>query len=70
VYVLLGRYINNGLLSILAGSFCKSLLLFVFAFLFVNELGLPRMFLTTMGVMQLYTGLIGGVIAHILTSRE
>jgi len=66
VYVLLNRYIKNSILSVLVASVCKSLLLFIFAFVFVNELGLPSMFLTTMGIMQLYTGLIGGGLGYIL----
>ncbi|KUK76106.1 MAG: Putative Fe-only hydrogenase, partial [candidate division WS6 bacterium 34_10] len=52
IYVLLSRYIKNRLLSVFVASVCKSLLLFVFAFVFVEELGLPQIFLSSMGVMQ------------------
>jgi len=67
VYVLLIKYVKRGVLSVLVASVCKSLLLFVFAFVFVKELGLPQVFLTSMGVMQLVTGLIGGGLGYLLT---
>jgi hypothetical protein len=60
IYVLLSRYIKNSFLSVVVSSVCKSLLLYIFAFVFVNEVGLPELFLTNMGVMQLITGIIGG----------
>jgi hypothetical protein len=60
VYVLLNRYIKNSFLSVILSSVCKSLLLYIFAFVFVKEVGLPELFLTNMGIMQLVTGVIGG----------
>jgi hypothetical protein len=60
VYVLLNKHIKNSFLSVVVSSVCKSLLLYIFAFVFVNEVGLPELFLTNMGVMQLITGIIGG----------
>jgi len=45
----------------------KSLLLYIFAFVFVKELGLPQMFLVSMGVMQLFTALIGGITGHLFS---
>jgi hypothetical protein len=58
--VLLNRYIKNSFLSVILSSVCKSLLLYIFAFVFVKEVGLPELFLTNMGIMQLVTGVIGG----------
>jgi hypothetical protein len=63
IYVLLGKYIKGGFTSVFVGSVCKALLLYIFAVVFVNELGLPKIFLTSMGVMQLYTAIIGGGLA-------
>jgi hypothetical protein len=74
IYVLLSRYIKNRLLSVFVASVCKSLLLFVFAFVFVEELGLPQIFLSSMGVMQLITGVLGGCMGvlatHIFISKS
>jgi len=66
IYVLLNRYIENKFLSVFISSICKSLLLYISAVVFVNEIGLPSIFLTSMGVIQLFTGLIGGYIGSIL----
>jgi len=66
VYVLLNRYINNRFLSVIVSSLCKSLLLYISAIVFVNGIGLPDIFLNSMGIMQLYTGLIGGTIAILM----
>jgi hypothetical protein len=68
VYVLLSRHIENNVFSVVLSSVCKSLFLFIFAFIFVNELGLPSIFLTSMGVMQLVTGLIGGELGYSINS--
>lgn len=63
IYVLLNKYIQNGIVSVIAGSICKSLLLYVFAIVLVNEVGLPSIFLVTMGIMQLFTAFLGGSMA-------
>jgi len=63
IYVLLNQYIKNSFLSILISSVCKSILLYIFAFVFVKEVGLPNMFLSSMGIIQLVTGVIGGIAA-------
>jgi hypothetical protein len=65
VYVLLNQYIKNSFLSILISSVCKSILLYIFAFVFVKEVGLPSMFLSSMGLMQFVTAVIGGILGYI-----
>ena len=60
IYVLLIRYVKGGIFTIFLASICKSLVLFLFAFVFVKEFGLPQLFLSSMGAMQLVTGLVGG----------
>jgi hypothetical protein len=62
IYVLLSRYIKNSFFSVIVSSVCKSLLLYIFAYIFVKEVGLPQIFITNMGVMQLITGIIGGIL--------
>lgn len=56
---------NKWLVLILAASL-KSGFLFASAFVFVKLSVLPALFLTTMGLMQLYTALAGGVLAFSL----
>ena len=70
IYVLLNRYIDNKFLSVFLSSISKSLLLYVSAVVLVNEIGLPSIFLTSMGVMQLFTGLIGGYIGLLMYKRS
>jgi hypothetical protein len=41
-------------------------LLYIFAFVFVNEVGLPNIFLSSMGIMQFITAVIGGILGYIL----
>lgn len=53
----------NKWLRMMAGSFLKTAFLFIAAFIMVNLNILPALFLTTMGLFQLYTALVGGVIA-------
>jgi hypothetical protein len=67
VYVLLSRYIKKDIFSVIFSSICKALLLYILAFVFVKELGLPQIFLKSMGIMQFFTALIGGSFALILT---
>ena len=70
IYVLLNTYIDNKFLSVFLSSISKSLLLYVSAVVLVNEIGLPSIFLTSMGVMQLFTGLIGGYIGLLMYKRS
>ncbi|HCC67701.1 TPA: hypothetical protein DEP90_00595 [Patescibacteria group bacterium] len=70
IYVLLSRYVKRGILSVLLASICKALLLYIFAFVLVKETRLPEIFLSSMGVMQLITGLIGGVLGTVLTLEK
>jgi hypothetical protein len=70
VYVLLSKYIKSSVGSVILASVCKSLLLYIFAFVLVNELGLPKLFLTSMGVMQLYTAIVGGSLASLSITKD
>jgi hypothetical protein len=67
IYVLLNQYIKNSFFSVLFSSVCKSIFLYIFAFVFVNEDGLPEVFLSSMGVMQFVTAVIGGILGFVTT---
>jgi len=62
-YILMLAYqkINQNLLRIPVASFLKFLFLFAVANFYVNFKIVPKMFLTAMGVFQLYTALLGGL---------
>jgi hypothetical protein len=53
----------NRWLTLLAGSVAKALFLFGAAVLLVSLNIMPSLFLTTMGLFQFYTAILGGIIA-------
>jgi hypothetical protein len=53
----------NAWLALLAGSAVKALFLFGAAFLLVSLGVIPALFLTTMGLFQFYTAILGGILA-------
>jgi len=78
VYVYVYKHVNfrentwNGrILGVIVASILKAALLFGITFLLVQLTVVPTVFLTAMGVIQLITALIGGVIAvGIVKCRE
>ncbi|HHQ44852.1 MAG TPA: hypothetical protein ENN13_01790 [Candidatus Altiarchaeales archaeon] len=54
--------------TLIAGALAKTLFLFTSAFILHSAGILPKIFLTTMGVLQLATALIGGIIAFTIQS--
>ncbi len=50
-------------LGVVAAAGLKALLLYVVALILVNQRVLPSVFLTSMGVLQLSTAILGGVLA-------
>ncbi len=71
VYFLPFIWVGNYLLmyvvkssNFLIASLAKSAFLFLIAYIFVSLHIVPKIFLTAMGVMQLGTALIGGVVAY------
>lgn len=70
VYVILNKYIRNGFIGAVLSSACKSLLLYIFAYVLVKELDLPRILLDSMGVVQLVTGLLGGFLGNFFFSPK
>lgn len=53
----------NYWITLLIGAITKALFLFVIAYLLVNTKVLPALFLTTRGIFQFYTAILGGIIA-------
>jgi len=53
----------NYWITLLIGSITKAAFLFVIAYLLFSLKILPVLFLTTMGIFQFYTAILGGVIA-------
>lgn len=64
IYSLLFKNIKKDILNVLIASFVKAGFLFIVAYFLYRTIGLPELFLTTMGVMQLVTALSGGFIAY------
>lgn len=54
------KYLNTGIAALLKACF-----LFSAAYILFNTIHIPEIFLTTMGLIQLYTALIGGTLASI-----
>jgi len=53
----------NYWITLLIGSITKAAFLFIIAYLLVSIKILPALFLTTMGIFQFYTAILGGIIA-------
>jgi len=53
----------NRWITLLAGSILKAAFLFAIAYILVKSGILPKLFLTTMGIFQFYTAILGGIIA-------
>ena len=53
----------NSWITLLIGAIAKAAFLFAIAYLLVSMKILPALFLTTMGIFQFYTAILGGIIA-------
>ncbi|MFH2028318.1 MAG: hypothetical protein ABIJ08_04230 [Nanoarchaeota archaeon] len=53
----------NYWITLVIGSILKSAFLFAIAFILISLKILPTVFLTTMGIFQLYTAILGGILA-------
>ncbi len=66
VFILLTKNLKLKGLNIIIAGLCKSVVLFLFAYIFVNHFHLPRLFISSMGYVQLLTSAIGGYLGFIL----
>jgi len=69
IFMLSFKYIKVELLRVLIATLLKVSFLFSLAYLLFSWGILPEIFLTTMGVVQFFTALIGGVLAQILLNQ-
>jgi ABC-type Co2+ transport system permease subunit len=66
-----GKKLKNNFIGLGVASIIKTVFLFSFAFLLVQLSILPAMFLTVMGLFQLATAIMGGILAiGIVKARE
>jgi len=71
ILVLTVRYIKVKYLNVGIAALLKACFLFSAAYILFQIIHIPEIFLTTMGLIQLYTALIGGILASIfLTSKQ
>lgn len=71
ILVLTVKYIKVKYLNVGIASLLKACFLFSAAYILFNTIHIPEIFLTTMGLIQFYTALIGGTLATIfLTSKQ
>jgi hypothetical protein len=66
IYVLIFKYFKNKYLDIVLASLLKTIFIFVSTYILVKTMGLPQIFLITMGINQLITALVGGFLAKTL----
>ena len=65
-YSFISKTFKNTFVGIFLASIVKASFLFAIANIYVNSKGFPEIFLTTMGINQWVTGVIGGVMAGTL----
>lgn len=53
---------NNYLLALPGSAILKFVFLFITAYIFVNFHFVPKIFLTSMGIFQLFTAVLGGIL--------
>ena len=66
IYVLTFKYLKVKYLNVSIAALLKACFLFSCAYILFNTIHIPEIFLTTMGLIQLYTALIGGLFASVL----
>lgn len=64
IYSLLFKDVKKDVLNVMVASVVKTGFLFVATYILHKTVGLPEIFLTTMGIMQLVTALTGGFMAY------
>lgn len=66
ILILSFKYVKIKYLRVIISSLLKASFLFSCAYILVNTIHIPQIFLTTMGAMQFFTALIGGLLAEFL----
>ncbi len=70
IYVLSFKYSRSKFLRVILSALLKASFLFSSAYILVNTLHIPQIFLTTMGAIQLFTAIIGGILGEILIAKS
>jgi hypothetical protein len=69
IYVFSFKYSRSKFIRVILSSLLKASFLFSCTYILVNTLHIPQIFLTTMGAIQLFTALVGGIFAEILIAK-
>jgi len=71
IFVLTIKYVKIKYLNIGIAALLKACFLFLATYVLFQTIHIPEIFLTTMGLIQLYTALIGGTLASLfITSKQ
>ena len=70
IYVLSYKYIHFKYANVFLASILKACFLFSVVYILFNTIHIPEIFLTTMGTIQLYTALLGGIFAQVLLNLK
>jgi uncharacterized membrane protein YfhO len=71
IFVLSFKYIKMKYLNVAIAALLKACFLFSAAYILFNTIHIPELFLTSMGLIQLYTALVGGTLASLfITSKK
>lgn len=66
IFILSFKYIKIRYLRIVIPALLKASFLFSCAYILVNTIHIPQIFLTTMGEIQFFTAIIGGILVEVL----
>lgn len=70
IFVLSFKYIKYKYLNVGIAALLKACFLFSCAYILFKTIHIPEIFLTTMGLIQLYTALLGGILATVLINSK
>lgn len=70
IYILAFRYVRIKYIRIVISALLKACFLFSCAYILVNMLHIPQIFLTTMGTIQFLTAIIGGISAEFILIKN
>lgn len=70
IYILTFKYVKIRYLNIICSALLKASFLFSSTYILFNTIHIPEVFLTSMGLIQLYTAVIGGITAVIFLNLK
>lgn len=69
IYSFIVSKVKNNILGILLGGILKAGFLYIVVNILISRISLPNIFLTTMGINQLITAILGGVVGYLAYSK-